>query len=127
MVNITETNRKPDAEFGNTTHDSVNTDAARIPRNFTFEISGGSLEYVSSFMQIDGEGGSADTLETITGGSSGDLLILESANTEITIADGVGNINLDGDTDKVISSAQAKLTLICRNGSSWDQISISQQ
>ena len=52
MVNITETNRKPDAEFGNTTHNSVSTESAAV----TNEVDAGSVNAEDSVTVGEGSG-----------------------------------------------------------------------
>jgi hypothetical protein len=63
-------------------------------------ISSGEITPNQSFHRIDTEGDAAtDTLVTINGGNTGDILILKpsSSGRDITIQDGSGNINCGSD------------------------------
>ena len=76
-------------------------------------------------MVIDTEGGAAtDDLDTINGGSDGDILIISSTDAarDITIKHATGNILLSPSNDATISGTGDKITLQY-DGSSWQQIS----
>lgn len=81
--------------------DSVATDLLRFPYQQELTLSSDTVtlgEY--RWIGIDTEGDAAlDTLSTIVGGTSGDILILQSKNNlrDIFIDDGAGNIQLSGD------------------------------
>lgn len=74
-------------------------------------ISGGAITATKSYHTVDTEADAAtDNLDTINGGSTGDILILQTAvNTrDVTLKDGTGNLALAGDfvldviTDKIM-------------------------
>lgn len=77
-----------------------------------------------TFIEVAGEGAAADTLDTITGASNGDLLLVEvDAATPITFTNNSGatgsmwlgeDIYLDGATDKL---------LMVYNGTKWNLLS----
>jgi len=76
-------------------------------------INGGSITKTGGFHTVDGAGDAADDLDTIAGGVDGDILILkaESVLRDITVRDGVGNIELEGGINFVLSTLQMKLYL----------------
>jgi hypothetical protein len=69
---------------------------------------------------IDGEGGAADSLQTITG-SNGDLLILQIANAArpITILHGTDNIFMSDETNRVLDDPAQQLWLIRDDASGY--------
>lgn len=92
----------------------------------TLTISGGEITITESFHRIDTEGGAAtDNLDTINGGSTGDLLILASiANArDPTLKDATGNLNLAGDF--TLSTIADTITLIKFSNGWWYEISRS--
>lgn len=92
----------------------------------TLTISGGEITVTESFHRIDTEGSAAtDNLDTINGGSTGDLLILASiANArDPTLKDATGNLNLAGDF--TLSTVVDTITLIKFPNGWWYEISRS--
>jgi hypothetical protein len=77
-------------------------------------ISGGAVTYTGAYMVIDTEGGAAtDDLDTINGGSVGDILFLRGANTarQITIKHITGNIALHPSNDVTFFDIQDYIAL----------------
>lgn len=76
-------------------------------------IASGVVTATKSQHAIDTEGDAAsDDLDTINGGSDGDILIIRAANSSRTVVvkDATGNIQIGG--DKTLDNAQDRLTLI---------------
>ena len=77
-----------------------------------------------------GTGGGNDQLDTATGGSDGDVLILQSATSggsdTVTVADGTGadTFILAGNANFVMDSVDDRLTLL-HNGTEWVETSRS--
>lgn len=88
-------------------------------------IASGVVTITRAYHTIDTEGDAAsDDLDTINGGSAGDVIILQAANASRTVVckDGTGNLRLAGDfsithTDDTI--------MLLSNGSVWVEISRS--
>lgn len=92
----------------------------------TLTISGGKITVTESFHRIDTEGGAAtDDLDTINGGSTGDLLVLASIAyvRDPTLKDATGNLNLAGDF--TLSTTADTITLIKFPNGWWYEISRS--
>lgn len=74
----------------------------------------GSIEFISSRMRVGTFNASiSDDLNTITGGSDGDTLILQTitdGTRVITLRDGVGNLSLSGDC--ILTNRADKITLM---------------
>jgi hypothetical protein len=62
-------------------------------------IASGAITISSGYHIIAGEGGAADDLNTINGGTDGKILIIRASNSAVTITakDGTGNLALNGD------------------------------
>lgn len=92
----------------------------------TETISSGAITYSGAAIQVNGEGGAADVLTTINGGSEGDRVLLRKLNTsgDITIEDGTGNIFLEPSNDVQLGSLRAAVELSYINGE-WKQVSRS--
>ena len=76
-----------------------------------------------SYHRVDTQGDAgADDLDTINGGTEGDILILVGENVArvTTVRDGTGNITIG--SDYVLSAASDQLTLIY-DGTNWMQVS----
>jgi hypothetical protein len=89
-------------------------------------IAGGVITAGSSFMTVDTQGGGAtDDLDTINGGTDGDILILQAADSSRTVVvkDGTGNLNLTSDFS--LDHVNDKIMLINIGGSTWDEVSRS--
>ena len=88
-------------------------------------ISSGTVTATRTYHTVDTESDAAsDDLDTINGGSNGDLLIIGSADStrDVVCKDATGNLRLDGDF--TLSSVNDKIVLIYRAGV-WDEISRS--
>lgn len=86
-------------------------------------ISSGAITVTGSFYTVDTEDNDpTDNLNTINGGTEGDLLILVAENTARTVVvkDGTGNIQLNGDFS--LDAGFDTLMLIFK-GSAWRQLS----
>jgi hypothetical protein len=82
-------------------------------------ISSGAITATKSFHNVDTESdGASDDLDTINGGSDGDVLVLIANNTGRTVVckDGTGNLNLSGDFS--LDNTEDSITLIF-DGSNW--------
>ncbi|MDB9726444.1 hypothetical protein OAA81_02075 [Flavobacteriaceae bacterium] len=88
-------------------------------------IVSGAVTVTETNTVIAGEGAASDTLNTINGGSSGDLLIISTASNgqNLTVVDDGGNIRLNG-TNCELFNVSDKLTLIA-SGSDWHELSRS--
>jgi hypothetical protein len=91
-------------------------------------IASGAITITASNHQLVNEGGAAsDDLDTISGGSSGDLLILSTAANpqDVVIKDGTGNIELNiADGDCTLGNVRDRIMLVYQ-GSTWYEISRS--
>ena len=78
----------------------------------------------SSFIAVAGEGSAADVLTTISGGVTGDIIVLVafSALQPITVKHNTSLIRLSGSADFVINNAYSNITLMF-NGTQWIEIS----
>lgn len=88
----------------------------------TATIASGAITATKSYVVLAGEGATTDDLDTISGGTEGDIVVLRTTTGSytITIKDGTGNLNLNGDF--AMDSNKDIITLIY-DGSSWDEIS----
>ncbi len=87
------------------------------------EVTLGTFNYIA----VNGEGGSADTLQTINGGKyNGEIVILRPALTtvDITVSESGGNIRLGPELDFVMDNSQDRLTLQY-DGINWVELSRS--
>jgi hypothetical protein len=90
----------------------------------TQTISSGAITYNRMVINIRGEGNLDDTLTTINGGTSGDILILNKGGTEdITLDSGAGNIVLRNGNDRLLTEGGDKITLYY-DGANWTPIAI---
>ncbi len=92
----------------------------------TLIISNGVVTVTKSHHTIDTEGGAAsDYLESISGGTTGDILVLRSENTarQVTVRDQRGNIFLS--EDFLMSTSNRFLVLINKDGTNWLELSRS--
>jgi prepilin-type processing-associated H-X9-DG protein len=88
----------------------------------TLTIATGVVTATKSFHLVDTQGAAAtDDLDTINGGTAGNLLIVQSvaSTRDVTLKDGTGNLALAGDC--VLDTLQDSITLIYR-GSSWYEV-----
>lgn len=91
-------------------------------------ISGGAITVTASYHSVDTEAdASADDLDTINGGSTGDLLLLESVDNarDVTIKEATGNIFLQANTDNVMGDTTDKMLLVKGTDSNWYEIRFS--
>lgn len=94
-------------------------------RNST-TISGGVITLNSAFQAVDTESAAAtDDLDTINGGTNGQLLILRAANSARTVVvkDGTGNIQCAGDMS--LDNAQDTITLLYDVAGYWVELARS--
>ncbi len=88
-------------------------------------VAAGVVTATQTYHQIDTQDNdTTDDLDTINGGTEGDLLILKSANSsrDTTLKDGSGNMNLVGDF--ILTSVHDRITLLF-DGTTWKEISRS--
>lgn len=90
---------------------------------FTITIATGAFNIepstvLSSRLKVNGEGASADTLDTINGGEDGYIVTLERGDADITISNGTGNILLAGAVNFVINSTSDNIDLKF-DGTNW--------
>ena len=84
-------------------------------------ISSGAITYSSAYIRVDTEGGaSSDDLDTITGGTIGDRVVLKiiSSARNVVIKDGTGNIQLYDNRDILLDTLADSIELIY-DGASW--------
>ncbi len=84
-------------------------------------ISSGSIAYSCGHMRLNTEGSSAtDDLDTITGGTVGDRVVLRitSSSRKVVLKDGTGNIQLYDNKDILLGSTADSIELIY-DGVSW--------
>lgn len=95
-----------------------------VLKKTTVTISSGAITADSSFMAVDGEGGTADNLTAINGTKEGQIIVLTRGNADITVVNG-GNINLANNTNFTMDDNADKIWLINRNGTQLDEMSRS--
>jgi hypothetical protein len=91
-------------------------------------ISSGSIAYNSSRLNIDTEAAAAsDDLDTITGGTAGDIAILRSRNSarDVVVKHATGNIVLNASADFTLDTVNARLMLEF-DGTVWVELARSQ-
>ena len=87
-------------------------------------ISSGAIAYTGAYMVVDTEGGaSSDTLDTISGGTAGDRLLLRGAtvNQDIIISDNTGNIQTNNSVNFTLEPIYGDSVEFFYNGSDWVQ------
>ena len=90
-------------------------------------IASGAITPTSSYVLLDTEGAAAtDDLATITAGTTGQLLFLQTASSsrDVTVKHGTGNIYLSGGADFTLDNLRCSLLLIAV-GSEWREVSHS--
>ena len=92
-------------------------------------ISAGAIAYANGYMEIGPESGTADDLDTITGGVKGDILIIRSSSSSntITILHSGGNILTSTTESIVLDSSADKVMFINQDGTNWAQVASSTQ
>jgi hypothetical protein len=108
-----------------TVHNKLNT-----RRNET-TISSGAIAYTGAYMVVDTEGAAAsDDLDTISGGSAGDVVIIRSANDVRNVVlkhstAGANNLNLTNARDITLGVARDKVVLIRNSNGFWEEVTHS--
>jgi fibronectin-binding autotransporter adhesin len=90
-------------------------------------ISSGAITPTTSYVRLDTEGSaSTDDLDTINGGVTGDIVILETriSSRDVVVKDGTGNLGLAGGADFTLVNKSSTITLIY-DGTSWLEMSRS--
>ncbi|WP_139015891.1 hypothetical protein [Ensifer aridi] len=88
-------------------------------------IAAGAVTVTTGFHRVDTEGGAAtDDLDTINGGTEGQILVIKSTagTKDVTLKDGTGNLILAG--DMLLDTTSDTITLI-KVGSTWQEIARS--
>jgi len=101
------------------------TDFLRLPYSSELTVASGVVTATGSHHFIDTEADAAsDDLDTINGGTAGDILLLRSANNsrDPTLKDGSGNLRISGDF--TLTNSQDTITLLF-DGSNWLELSRS--
>jgi hypothetical protein len=90
----------------------------------TLTIATGVVTQTESNHLIAGEGAAADDLVTISGGTAGDILILRASSDSVTITvkDGTGNIQCEG--DRALDNAFDSMMLLF-DGTNWVEIAFA--
>ena len=90
-------------------------------------ISGGVVTITKTYHSIDTEADAAtDDLDTISGGTDGDILILRTNNSgrDVTVKDGTGNIDING--DYLMSNIGFTITLLYNGAlANWTELARS--
>src|SRR3989339_895644 len=100
---------------------------ASIGTGSTQTIVAGVITATQTCTLVDTEGATAtDNLDTINGGTTGDIIILRSVNStrDVVLKHGTGNLRLDGSADKTLDTPSDTITLL-RSGNFWLQTSFS--
>jgi len=90
----------------------------------TATISSGAITYTGAYMVVDTEGGaSSDTLDTISGGTVGDRLLLRGAisGRNIVISDNTGNIQTNNNTNFTLEPTHTDSAEFFYDGNNWIQ------
>jgi hypothetical protein len=90
----------------------------------TLTVASGVVTQTESNHLIAGEGAAADDLVTISGGTAGDILILRASSDSVTITvkDGTGNIQCEG--DRSLDNASDSMMLLY-DGTNWVEIAFA--
>lgn len=106
-----------------TTGSTGPTPAIQFFSTSNLAISSNAITITNSYHHLTPNGA---TLNTISGGGDGSLLLLDSQNTvdSITVSSGVGNIYLNGGVPFTLT-ANNRLFLVNRGGSNWYEVSNS--
>ena len=97
----------------------------RLPAATELTIATGAVAAIQSHHTIDTESNAAsDDLDTISGGSAGDILVIQPANDarDVVAKDGSGNLKLAG--DMTMDSDSDTLTLLS-DGTNWTELARS--
>lgn len=99
---------------------TTRTNGLRLTAAAELTIAAGAVTRTQSFHRIDTEADAAtDDLDTINGGTEGDILVLRAENSarDVVVKDGTGNLQLAGG-DFTLDHAHDTITLIY-DGSNW--------
>ncbi len=125
---ITRTNYLANVRFTNVaqtiTTDTTFSGAIIISRT-SVTIATGAVTASGSMIVVDTEGAAAsDDLDTINGGATGQILIVQTANTarDVVVKHGTGNIFLSGRADRTLSGTRDKLMLVYTSPE-WHELS----
>jgi hypothetical protein len=83
-------------------------------------IATGAVTATQAYHKLAGEGAAADDLDTISGGSEGDVLFIRPNGQAITLKDGTGNLDLNGDI--LLNSDDDHIALIYGSDSAWHPV-----
>lgn len=91
-----------------------------LSKGATLTIASGAITVTDSYHIVGGEGGNADALTDINGGSqAGQILVLQSAAAaDITVTHGAGKILLNGAANFVLTDPADTITLMY-DGAKW--------
>jgi len=99
---------------------------AAIGSNLT--ISSGAITVgTDGWYTVLGEGSADDTLVTISGGASGNMVVLQAGAQNILIDHAAGNILLSSQVDKVLSYEGMSSIVLAYNGTNWVEIASNVQ
>lgn len=93
-----------------------------IGSSYTDALASNAFEFLTSYVVLDTEGAAAtDELDSITGGSVGDLVHIRPQSTSrvITIRSGTGNITTPGGEHVVLNSSLQVATLLKITSTAW--------
>lgn len=96
----------------------------KLTHGGTITIASGAITPTASFHYVDTEAAAAtDDLDTINGGSTGAIIILQSASSsrDVTIKNGTGNI--DCGADITLTGNRDAIMFIYGNGNRWERLS----
>lgn len=88
-------------------------------------LSSNAITATKSWMKLTAEGAAHDQLDTISGGSEGDIVILsnEGPTYNVVVKDGADNINIDGDF--TLTGSHTRSITLMLIGSTWREIARS--
>lgn len=104
---------------------SITTGFLNIPSSGALTIAAGAITVTGSRHTVDTEASAAtDDLDTINGGTAGDILILSSVNSarDVTVKDGTGNLTLAGD---FLFSNVGDFMMLYRGATLWFELTRS--
>lgn len=120
-----------DLRFNNTSQATLSTSGLFTSKAIAYEDGGsktivsGVITVTNSYHSVSTEGGAGtDDLDTINGGTTGQILILraQSSSNDVVCKDGTGNLRLAGDF--TLTHAQDRITLQY-DGTNWIELSRS--
>lgn len=84
-------------------------------------VSGGIITKTQAYHKVAGESAAADDIDTISGGAEGEVLIIRPNGQAITLKDGTGNLDLNGDI--LLSTDDDHIALVYGSDSAWHPVS----